>query len=67
MDRQSRGQLPDSRAPCARRRTEELVASLADTISLTPFGVEIRYPGDLPELPPKEERTVFNFAKSTFA
>ena len=43
----------------------ELAASLADAISLTPFGVEIRYPGDLPELLPGEERTVFNLAKRT--
>jgi HEPN domain-containing protein len=43
----------------------ELAASLADAISLTPFGVEIRYPGDLPELLPGEEQTVFNLAKRT--
>ena len=43
----------------------ELAASLADAISLTPFGAEIRYPGDFPELLPGEERTVFNLAKRT--
>jgi HEPN domain-containing protein len=43
----------------------ELAASLADAISLTPFGAEIRYPGDFPELLPGEERTVFNLAKQT--
>jgi len=43
----------------------ELAPSLADAISLTPFGVEIRYPGDLPELLPGEEQTVFNLAKRT--
>ena len=41
----------------------ELAASLADAVSLTPFGVEIRYPGDLPELLPGEERTAFHLAK----
>jgi len=43
----------------------DLSTALADAISLTPFGVEIRYPGDLPELLPGEERTVFNLAKRT--
>jgi HEPN domain-containing protein len=43
----------------------ELASSLADAISLTPFGVEIRYPGDLPELLPGEERKVFDLAKQT--
>ena len=43
----------------------ELAVSLADAISLTPFGVEIRYPGDFPELLPGEEWTVFNLAKRT--
>ena len=43
----------------------ELAASLADAISLTPFGAEIRYPGDFPELLPGEERTVFHLAKRT--
>jgi HEPN domain-containing protein len=43
----------------------ELAASLADAISLTPFGAEIRYPGDSPELLPGEERTVFNLAERT--
>ena len=43
----------------------DLSTALADAISLTPFGVEIRYPGDFPELLPGEERTVFNLAKRT--
>ena len=43
----------------------ELAASLADAISLTPFGVDIRYPGDLPELLPGDERTVFDLAERT--
>jgi HEPN domain-containing protein len=43
----------------------DLATALADAISLTPFGVEIRYPGDFPELLPGEERTVFNLAKRT--
>jgi HEPN domain-containing protein len=43
----------------------DLATALADAISLTPFGVEIRYPGDFPELLPGEEWTVFNLAKRT--
>jgi HEPN domain-containing protein len=43
----------------------ELGVLLADAISLTPFGVEIRYPGDFPEMLPGEERTAFNLAKRT--
>ena len=43
----------------------ELAASLAEVISLTPFGAEIRYPGDFPELLPGEERTFFELAMRT--
>ena len=39
-----------------------LAASLADVVSLTPFGAEIRYPGDLPELLPGQEQIVFALA-----
>ena len=43
----------------------ELTAALESAESLTPFGVEIRYPGDLPELLPGQEKTVFEVAKRT--
>jgi len=44
---------------------DPVAGSLGAAKWLTPFGVEIRYPGDLPELLPGEERTVFNLAKRT--
>ncbi|MEX2262562.1 MAG: HEPN domain-containing protein [Bryobacteraceae bacterium] len=40
-----------------------LAATLEDTIPLTPFGVQIRYPGDFVELLPGQEREVFDLAK----
>ena len=40
----------------------ELAASLEATEALTPYGVEIRYPGDFPELLPGQERTVLELA-----
>jgi HEPN domain-containing protein len=43
----------------------ELAASLEDAEFLTPFGVEMRYPGDIPELLPGQERIAFNLAKRT--
>ena len=43
----------------------ELAAALEEAEFLTPFGVEIRYPGDLPELLPGQERTVFGLARRT--
>ncbi len=42
-----------------------LAEALAEVESLTPFGVEIRYPGDFPELLPGEERPAFELAKRT--
>ena len=40
-----------------------LAATLADTVPLAPFGVEIRYPGDLAEPLPGQERELFELAK----
>ena len=45
--------------------TQELAAVLADTVSLTPFGADIRYPGDFPELLPGQEQTLFELARRT--
>jgi HEPN domain-containing protein len=43
----------------------DLAADLAGTIQLTPFGVQIRYPGDFAKLLPGEERAVFDLARKT--
>jgi len=43
----------------------DLAAALADTVPLTPFGVQIRYPGDFAELLPGQERSVFELARKT--
>jgi len=43
----------------------DLAASLAGAVSLTPFGVNIRYPGDFPELPAGQEVTLLELAKLT--
>ena len=40
----------------------ELAASLEETEALTPYGVEIRYPGDFPELLPGQEKSVLELA-----
>ena len=40
----------------------ELAASLEETEVLSPYGVDIRYPGDFPELLPGQESTVFELA-----
>lgn len=42
-----------------------LADSLTDTVALTPFGVQIQYPGDFPELLPGQGRTVFHLATRT--
>jgi HEPN domain-containing protein len=42
-----------------------LAESLTDTVALTPFGVQIRYPGDFPELFRGQERTLFDLANRT--
>ena len=39
-----------------------LAESLRDADALTPFGVEVRYPGDAPEMLPGGETDVFNVA-----
>lgn len=40
-----------------------LAATLTDTVPLTPFGVQIRYPGDFAELLPGQEQELFELAK----
>lgn len=40
-----------------------LAESLRDTDALTPFGVEVRYPSDAPELLPGEENEVIDLAR----
>jgi len=51
--------LTTSRSSCACCRHPDIVDSLLDAKWLTPFGVEIRYPGDFPEtLPGDESRAV---------
>ncbi|MCX6638776.1 MAG: hypothetical protein NT090_27295 [Acidobacteria bacterium] len=51
-------QLLDLVAPVS----PELAASLEETEALTPYGVEIRYPGDFPELFPGQEKTILELA-----
>jgi HEPN domain-containing protein len=51
-------QLLDLTAPIA----PELAASLEETEVLSPYAVDIRYPGDFPELLPGQENTVFELA-----
>ena len=36
-----------------------LADSLKETVALTPFGVQIRYPGDFPDVLPGQERMLF--------
>jgi HEPN domain-containing protein len=43
----------------------DVAAMLEGIEMLRPFGVKIRYPGDLPELLPGQEQTAFNLAKRT--
>ena len=40
----------------------KLAGLLEETEALTPYGVEIRYPGDFPELLPGQEKTVLELA-----
>ena len=40
-----------------------LAASLRDVIVLTPYGVEIRYPGDRPDARPDDARQAFALAR----
>ena len=42
-----------------------VAADLEGIRFLNPFGVQIRYPGDFPELLPGHERTVFDLATRT--
>ena len=44
------------------QQAAELAESLRDADALTPFGVEIRYPGDAPELLPDGEAEVVEMA-----
>lgn len=39
-----------------------LASSLEETVALTPFGVQIRYPGDFPEVPAGQELVHFALA-----
>ena len=41
----------------------QLAESLSDADALTPFGVEVRYPSDTPELLPGSEAAVFETAR----
>lgn len=52
------GQLLDLIA----RVAPDLAASLEFAEALTPYGVEIRYPGDFPEIPPGQEAEIFELA-----
>lgn len=40
-----------------------MAATLADADSLTPYGVEVRYPSDAPELLPGEEEDAVQTAR----
>lgn len=44
------------------QREPAMVATLRAAAGLTPFGVEVRYPGDAPELLPGEEAGVIEIA-----
>jgi len=42
---------------------ENLAGSLRDVIVLTPYGVELRYPGDRPDATPDEVREAVDLAR----
>lgn len=42
-----------------------LAESLRESISLTPYGVEIRYPSDFPEMTPEDAREAMKLAAKT--
>ncbi len=44
------------------RAAPDLAITLEDIDELAPFGVEIRYPGDVPDLLPGQERDAFALA-----
>jgi HEPN domain-containing protein len=44
-------------------RDAELAVSLLDVIALTPYGVELRYPGDRPDASPAEAREAVLLAR----
>ena len=46
-----------------RRVRPEIADSLQEARWLTPFGVEVRYPGDFPDMLPGEERKAFELAR----
>jgi hypothetical protein len=52
------GQLLDLLTPVA----PELAKPIEEADALTPFGVEIRYPGDFPEIPSGHEKILFDLA-----
>ena len=45
------------------RVAPELATSLEEAEVLSPFGVDIRYPGDFPELLPGQERDLFEVSR----
>ena len=49
----------------AKADLQSLPPSFEEEQSLRPFGVEIRYPGDFPELLPGQEQTVVDLARRT--
>lgn len=59
MKTHSIGQLLDLLTPLA----PELAKLIEEADSLTPFGVEIRYPGDFPDILPGHEKTLFDLAR----
>jgi len=44
-------------------RNTELAASLVDAVALTPYGVELRYPGDRPDASRQEAREAVELAR----
>ena len=44
-------------------RDAALATSLLDAVSLTPYGVELRYPGDRPDASPGEAREALDLAR----
>ena len=49
----------------AARANERLAADLRETKALTPYGVELRYPGDRPDVSPAEAREAILLARKT--
>ncbi len=45
------------------RVSPDMAASLKDAAGLSPYGVDVRYPGDLPEVLPGQEDRLFQLAR----